>query len=106
MLTKITHASITTNHSFPLFPESVSAPRIHNQLLYHSAAGSNIEHDTLPQGPTVRLSERTRAALEKRGHRTIPSDFLGTVQVVAVDLETDTLSAVSDIRKQGKPAGY
>ena len=89
----------------PLY-ESVSAPRIHNQLLYHGAAGSNIEQDTLPQGPLVKLSERTLASLEKRGHKVIPSDFLGAVQAVAVDLESDTLTAVSDIRKQGMPAGY
>ncbi|KAL7462624.1 hypothetical protein ACHAXS_003002, partial [Conticribra weissflogii] len=84
----------------------VSAPRIHNQLLYHGAAGLNIEQDTLPQGPLVELSQRTRKALERRGHKVIPSDFLGAVQAVAVDLETDTMIAVSDIRKQGQPSGY
>ncbi|KAL7524967.1 hypothetical protein ACHAXR_000796 [Thalassiosira sp. AJA248-18] len=89
----------------PLY-ESVSAPRIHNQLLYHGAAGTNIEQDTLPQGPMLHLSERTRIALEKRGHRVIGTDFLGTVQAVVVDLETDSLTAVADIRKQGMPAGY
>jgi len=96
------------SHTFvgmPLY-ESVSAPRIHNQLLYHGAAGTNIEEETLPQGPTIHLSERTRMALEKRGHKLIQSDFLGTVQAVAVDLETDLLTAVSDLRKQGRPAGY
>eukprot|EP00584_Thalassiosira_punctigera_P022281 CAMPEP_0172560268 /NCGR_PEP_ID=MMETSP1067-20121228/87875_1 /TAXON_ID=265564 ORGANISM="Thalassiosira punctigera, Strain Tpunct2005C2" /NCGR_SAMPLE_ID=MMETSP1067 /ASSEMBLY_ACC=CAM_ASM_000444 /LENGTH=524 /DNA_ID=CAMNT_0013350027 /DNA_START=17 /DNA_END=1588 /DNA_ORIENTATION=+ len=95
------------NHAFvgmPLY-ESVSAPRVHNQLLYHGAAGTNIEDDTLPQGPNVRLSERTRTALEKRGHKLIETNFLGTVQAVAVDLEMDSLTTVSDIRKQGKPAG-
>ena len=89
----------------PLY-ESVSAPRIHNQLLYHGAAGTTIEEVTLPQGPTIHSSERTRMALEKRGHKMIQSDFLGTVQAVAVDLETDLLTAVSDVRKQGRPAGY
>jgi len=89
----------------PLY-ESVSAPRIHNQLLYHGAAGLNIEQDTLSQGPLVEVSQRTRMALEKRGHKVIPSDFLGAVQAVAIDLETDALTAVSDIRKQGMPAGY
>lgn len=89
----------------PLY-EAVTAPRVHDQLLYHGAAGTNIEEDTLPQGPTLRLSARSRGALEGRGHAVIPSDFLGTVQAVAVDLETETLSAVSDVRKQGMPAGY
>ncbi len=89
----------------PLY-ESVSAPRIHNQLLYHGAAGLIIEQDSLPQGPLVELSQRTRNALERRGHTVITSNYLGAVQAVAVDLETDTLTAVSDIRKQGMPAGY
>mmetsp|Transcript_6807 Transcript_6807/g.14752 ORF Transcript_6807/g.14752 Transcript_6807/m.14752 type:complete len:296 (-) Transcript_6807:135-1022(-) len=96
------------NYAFvgmPLY-ESISAPRVHNQLLYHGAAGTNVEEDTLPQGPDVRLSKRTRVALERRGHKLIAADFLGTVQAVAVDSETGTLTAVSDIRKQGTPAGY
>eukprot|EP00581_Thalassiosira_minuscula_P017721 CAMPEP_0183722004 /NCGR_PEP_ID=MMETSP0737-20130205/14094_1 /TAXON_ID=385413 /ORGANISM="Thalassiosira miniscula, Strain CCMP1093" /LENGTH=310 /DNA_ID=CAMNT_0025952089 /DNA_START=1 /DNA_END=933 /DNA_ORIENTATION=+ len=96
------------NYAFvgmPLY-ESISAPRIHNQLLYHGAAGTNIEEDPLPQGPTIQLSERSRLALERRGHNLITSDYLGTVQAVSVDSETGSLSAVADIRKQGMPAGY
>ena len=89
----------------PLY-ESVSAPRLHNQLLYHGAAATNIEEATLPQGPTVSSSERTRMAMERRGHTLIPTNFLGTVQAVGIDLETDLLSAVSDIRKQGMADGY
>ena len=45
-------------------------------------------------------------SLERRGHKIIPTDFLGSVQAVAIDLETDSLTAVSDISKQGMPAGY
>lgn len=89
----------------PLF-EAVSAPRIHDQLLYHGAAGTNVERCTLLQGPDIVLSNRTRAALEKRGHELIETDYLGAVQAVAVDLENGSLTAVSDIRKQGMPAGY
>lgn len=48
----------------PLY-ESVAAPRIHNQLLYHGAAATNIEQATLPQGPEVQLSARTRMSLER-----------------------------------------
>ncbi len=85
--------------------ESISAPRIHNQLLYHGAAGTNIEKDTILQGPTIQVTDRTISALKNRGHPVIVSDYLGTVQAVAQDLETGLLSAVSDIRKQGMPAG-
>lgn len=89
----------------PLY-ESVSSPRIHNQLLYHGAAATNIGKEALSQGPELSLSERTRAALEKRGNKLIDTNYAGTVQAVAVDLETDLLTAVSDIRKQGMPAAY
>ena len=89
----------------PLF-ESVSAPRIHDQLLYHGSAGTNVERSVLPQGPDIVLSNRTCAALERRGHYLIETDYLGAVQAVGVDLETGSLTAVSDIRKQGMPAGY
>jgi gamma-glutamyltranspeptidase len=107
---KIITAVLSTilNYAFvgmPLF-EAVSAPRIHNQLIYHGAVATNIEEETLPQGPSISLSERTRRALQKRGHDLIPTDYLGTVQAVSVDLETNSLSAVADIRKQGIPAGY
>jgi gamma-glutamyltranspeptidase len=96
------------NYAFvgmPLF-ESVSAPHIHYQLLYHGSAGTNVERSTLPQGPVIVLSGRTRAALERRGHDLIETDYLGAVQAVGVDLETGSLTAVSDVRKQGMPAGY
>ena len=96
------------NYAFvgmPLY-EAVSSSRIHNQLLYHGAAGTNIEKVTSPQGPMVQVSQRTRFALEKRGHNLIDSDYLGAVQAVAVDLESNLLTAVADIRKQGKPDGY
>lgn len=85
---------------------SVSAARVHNQLLYHGAAGTNVEESNLPQGPTIAVPERTRKALERRGHDLIQTDYLGTVQAIAVDQETDRLTAVSDIRKQGMPAAY
>ncbi|KAL7553322.1 hypothetical protein ACHAWF_016603 [Thalassiosira exigua] len=96
------------NYAFvgmPLY-ESVAAPRVHNQLLYHGSVGSNVEEVALPQGPPLRVSNRTLAALKKRGHQLIPSGLLGTVQAVAVDSETDSLTAVADVRKQGRPAGY
>jgi hypothetical protein len=54
----------------PLF-ESVSAPRIHDQLLYQGSAGMNVKRSTLPQGPDIVLLSRTRAALERRGHNLI-----------------------------------
>ena len=86
--------------------ESVASPRIHNQLLYHGAEASNVEEGYLPQGPMVAVSNRTRSALARRGHALIPTDFLGAVQGVGLDTETNKMIAVSDVRKQGKPAGF
>jgi gamma-glutamyltranspeptidase len=44
--------------------------------------------------------------LTNRGHRLLDVEFLGTVQAVAIDLETNALTAVCDVRKGGSPAGY
>ena len=74
----------------PLF-ESVSAPRIHDQLLYHGSAGTNVEQSALPQGPDIVLSNRTWATLVRKLHYLIGTDYLGAVQAVGVDLETGSL---------------
>mmetsp|Transcript_25074 Transcript_25074/g.37473 ORF Transcript_25074/g.37473 Transcript_25074/m.37473 type:complete len:180 (+) Transcript_25074:261-800(+) len=92
-------------NSMPLY-ESVSHPRLHDQLTYHGTAATTYEKDQLLQGPTIEVTQRTKSALSSRGHRLIPVDYTGTVQVVSVDLETGRLTAVSDIRKYGVPAGY
>jgi hypothetical protein len=78
-----------------------------DQLMYHNAAVTTTELSHLEQGPTISVSQRTRDALLARGHDDLLDiDYAGTVQAVAVDFETNTLSAVSDIRKGGKPSGY
>ena len=89
----------------PLY-ESIAHPRIHDQLLYHTNAVTAIEKCPLQQGPTIAVSLRTKYALENRGHQLLDVDYTGTVQAVSVDLESMTLTAVSDIRKGGSPAGY
>mmetsp|Transcript_2126 Transcript_2126/g.5628 ORF Transcript_2126/g.5628 Transcript_2126/m.5628 type:complete len:671 (-) Transcript_2126:572-2584(-) len=89
----------------PLF-ESVANPRVHDQLLYHGKAATTYDRMHLLQGPLIELSRRTREALAKRNHALLPVDYLGTAQVVAADLETGHLTGVSDIRKEGSPAGY
>ena len=86
--------------------DSIVRPRIHEQLLYHDAAVTTVEKDKLDQGPTIEVSERTKNALTSRGHKLLDIDYAGTVQAVGVDLETKLLSAVSDIRKGGTPAGH
>lgn len=97
------------NHAWlgmPLF-EAVAHPRIHDQLLYHGSDVTCFESCSLEDGgPTIEVSNRTRAALSKRDHVLLGIDYAGTVQAVGVDLESQTMTAVSDIRKGGVPAGY
>ena len=90
---------------------SVLHPRIHDQLMYHSAALTG--YDSCPLQPyvdgggvVVKTSARTREALERRGHELIGLDYLGTCQAVAVDREIDQLTAVSDMWKGGCSVGY
>jgi gamma-glutamyltranspeptidase len=90
----------------PLF-DSVARPRVHEQLVYHDAAVTTTEKAFLDQGSLIEVPQRTKDALLKRGHESLLEiDYTGCVQAVAVDLDTNTLSAVSDIRKGGRPAGY
>jgi gamma-glutamyltranspeptidase len=89
----------------PLF-ESVSHPRVHNQLLYHSQDVSGLEDSAALKGQKIEVSTRTKEALTQRGQKLLPIDYTGTVQAAIVDFETDLLTAVSDIRKGGSPAGY
>ena len=102
---------VIINHvvlGLPLY-EAVTHPRLHNQLLYHMAAGTGFDRSKLelqPAEPIIEVRERTLAALRKRGQYMFPIDYLGTTQAVSVDLETDKLTAVSDVRKSGQSAGY
>jgi gamma-glutamyltranspeptidase len=89
----------------PLF-DSMARPRLHDQLVYHDAVVSGTEKDVLEQGPILQVSQRTKDALIQRGHSLLDIDYTGCVQAIAVDLDTRTLTAVSDIRKGGSPAGY
>jgi len=89
----------------PLF-ESMARPRVHDQLVYHDSVVTATEKDKLEQGPVLEVSRRTKDALSKRGHSLLDIDYTGCVQAISVDPETATFTAVSDIRKQGSPAGY
>ena len=89
----------------PLF-DAMARPRVHDQLVYHDSVVTTTEKSTLEQGPTLEVSERTKNALILRGHHLLDIDYTGCVQAISVDLDTKNLTAVSDIRKGGKPAGF
>lgn len=82
----------------PLF-EATIHPRVHDQLVYHGATVTTVEESSLESGEAIVLADRTISALESRHHQTLKIDYMGTVQSVSVDLETDTLSASCDVRK-------
>ena len=90
----------------PLF-EAMANPRIHNQLIYHGAAATEVENSFVhPSQINLQVSNRTKTALEKRDQPLVEIDYLGTVQAISVDLETGNMSAVCDVRKGGSPVGY
>jgi len=86
--------------------DSVRRPRLHDQLIYKGHSTTLYDQDQIIDGPLVESTQRTRDALVKRGHSIAPVPNTGCVQAVAVDLETNLLSAVSDPRKGGRPAGH
>jgi gamma-glutamyltranspeptidase len=75
-------------------------------LLFQGHSTTLYDNDQLLDGPLIETPERTRNALIKRNHTIAPVTNTGCVQAVAIDLETGSMTAVSDPRKGGKPAGY
>lgn len=99
---------VIINHlmmGMPLF-DSMAYPRLHDQLIYHGSAVTTTERAVLLQGPTLMVAGRTKDALVRRGHALLDVDYAGTVQAISIDLETNELSAVCDLRKGGRPDGY
>jgi gamma-glutamyltranspeptidase len=86
--------------------DAIVAPRMHEQLLYFDKPVINAESTWLDSNNHIAVSDRTLSALSKRNQLYQSTDFVGVVQAVAIDMETGELSAVSDVRKQGSPAGY
>ena len=91
----------------PLF-DAVTTPRIHDQLVYHGSIVTTTEKVILEhgEGPLLEVPENIKESLQKRHHRILDIDYTGCVQAILVDHETNTLSAVSDMRKDGSPSGY
>lgn len=87
--------------------EALSHPRIHNQLIYHSA-DVTVADNVLLKTFDLRLNvtEVTRRALLHRNQRLLDVDYTGTVQAISVDMETEEMEAACDQRKGGIPAGY
>lgn len=84
--------------------DAVAHPRIHDQLLYNNKPYTLYDENVTEPGYGV--SETTKQSLSRRGHSLLATSYTGTCQAVSIDIETDKIEAVSDIRKGGIPAGY
>jgi gamma-glutamyltranspeptidase len=89
---------------FDLFV-AVSMPRIHDQLLLNDKPHCAYDHEDLLGGETIRSSDKTLDYLVDVGHEVEKMTYLGTCQAISIDYN-GRLTAVSDVRKGGKPAGY
>lgn len=86
------------------------APRAHTQLLPDRV---DLEHTALQvlgsdPVPTISTSEEVFAALRARGHHNVThcSTGMGVSQFIWIDRDSGVLHAVSDPRKDGRPAAY
>jgi len=84
--------------------DAVAHPRVHDQLLYNGIPSTLFDKNVTEAG--FEVSEITQQSLLRRGHNLVPTTYLGTCQAVSIDIETNALEAVSDVKKGGKPAGY
>jgi gamma-glutamyltranspeptidase len=86
--------------------KAVSAPRVHSQLLPDAVY---VENATLFNTVHIGLPYTGVQALVSRGHHNITMVTMplgmGVTQFIAVDPDTKIVEAVSDPRKNGKPAG-
>jgi gamma-glutamyltranspeptidase len=80
---------------------AVVAPRIHSQLLPDVLF---TEDTVLLGGEVLSLTAATRSALSLRGHVLQNMSVEGVCQAVLVDMDTDLRTAISDPRKDGRPA--
>jgi hypothetical protein len=105
MLESTTSSSSKFNQP-PFAPPNSSYLTLIDVIRSHEAAVTTVEKSELETGEQIVVKNRTQAALLKRQHDLLHINYMGTVQSVAVDLETDTLSATCDVRKGGAPDGY
>ena len=89
---------------------AVLAPRVHTQLLPDSV---DVEDQPLPllgisPAYSIAAAPEVYSALTSRGHHNVSqcTGSMGVSQLIYVDRDTGNIYAVSDARKDGKPAGW
>ena len=82
---------------------AASAPRLHTQLLPDSI---DLENSSLVNAIHITMPESIKKHLDIRGHHnvTFKNVGMGVTQFIAIDPDTQIRYAVSDPRKDGKPA--
>ena len=85
---------------------AVTAPRVHTQLLPDLVDIENHTYFADTPTVTINLPLSTRAFLAGHGHTLVPQGGFAVVQVITVDPDTSLIEAVSDPRKDGRPAGW
>ena len=82
---------------------AVMVPRLHAQLLpplVYAEDHTLVSSDAL----AIRVPAEVRAALRARGHNVTSEKVIGITQFISIDPETGAIAAVSDPRKDGRPA--
>lgn len=90
---------------------ALTAPRLHSQLLPDQV---QVEDSILtvlgthPVTPRINAPDSVYQALTSRGHHNVTryTGGMACTQFITVDRDTGVLHAVSDPRKDGRPAGY
>lgn len=86
--------------------DAVIAPRLHSQLLPNTLYIENNTQllSTLLFGHSIELSDDILKVLHQKNHFTNKTTDVGITQFIVVDVDTNTLKAVSDPRKGGLPS--
>ncbi|GMH33203.1 hypothetical protein BSKO_01037 [Bryopsis sp. KO-2023] len=81
---------------------SVIDPMLHDQL-----SPDHVLLETLNKGPVeTSYDPSVKKYLEAKGNKVVEGEHSHSVELISVDPETNRISAVSDPRKDGAPAGY
>ena len=86
---------------------AVGAPRLHHQLLPHTAMVENTTRNWVPGvKANFTVSQADISGLRERGNEVTAAEISANVQAIMIDPETSMLLGASDPRKDGAPAGY
>ena len=83
--------------------EAVEKPRLHSELV----PDRNVSYEKIPSDTSgkYRMGKEILEGLEERGHNVVGEKLFAVVQAVSRDPENGLITAKSDERKQGAPAG-